>query len=296
MMPTFCCSSVVTAIIEAGAEPYFVDVDSSLNIDLNCAQNHFDENVFAVVAPHIYGIPIKNLETFGEHCKKRGIFLIEDCTQSFGMVDSKGKRAGETGDISIFSGGIGKPLMGPGGGWLIHNFEDTTDTMSLSANDFLLPPETLEETNEIMIDFVRRFTGAKWKRGCFEVLHSLKNRIAFLKRYLKIQSKPFAPRAMNNIEAALLCLQIDKAEQTQKLRNKNLNYWVKLLNDLPLEYFSPRRFKDAANCFPVLESHNENGAGVEQLRCVLEKNGIATQPAIHYYMSSQHILNIWQLR
>ncbi len=94
--------ATVAAIESSGAKPVLVDVDSEYyTIDLNKIKSFFNKKIKAIIAVHIYGqsADIKELQIF---CKKKGIHLIEDCSQAHGSSFRK-KKLGTFGIASCFS-------------------------------------------------------------------------------------------------------------------------------------------------------------------------------------------------
>ena len=62
--------------------------------------------------------------------KKKGIFVIEDVSQSFGLQHNN-KPAGLFGDFGVFSSGIGKTIFSCGGGWLISKSQKSFQNITL---------------------------------------------------------------------------------------------------------------------------------------------------------------------
>jgi dTDP-3-amino-3,4,6-trideoxy-alpha-D-glucose transaminase len=88
------------AVIHVGATPYAVDVNSQGLLDLDklfSANIKFD----AVIPVHMHGCMV-NMESLMTWAKPKGIVIIEDASQAHGCI-SKGVRAGELGDLAVFS-------------------------------------------------------------------------------------------------------------------------------------------------------------------------------------------------
>ena len=88
------------AVIHVGATPYAVDVDSQGLLDLDKLFN-LNIKLHAVIPVHMHGclVDMKSLITWS---KQRDIVVIEDASQAHGCA-SKGVRAGELGDLAVFS-------------------------------------------------------------------------------------------------------------------------------------------------------------------------------------------------
>jgi aminotransferase EvaB len=105
-----------TAIHAIGAQPLYVDVDSTrLTLAPSGLAKVLDRQPAAVIVTHLYG-QLADIEQIAEMCHSRGIPLVEDCAQSHG-ARRNGRMAGSFGDISCFSFYPSKNLgaLGDGG-------------------------------------------------------------------------------------------------------------------------------------------------------------------------------------
>ncbi len=89
------------AISYYGSKPVLVDVDDTLNIDVNLIEKKINKNTKAIMPVHLSGIP-SNLDKIKKICKKRNLIFIEDAAHAFGG-EYKNKQLGTIGDIGIFS-------------------------------------------------------------------------------------------------------------------------------------------------------------------------------------------------
>lgn len=111
-VPLYCCPVVFKAIVAAGHQPRFVDVDpSTLCVsleDLSVKQAGID----ALIVVHMFGnvADVPRLRA-----SLRGQPIVEDCAQSLGS-QLRGQPTGRFGDVSVFSFRSGKYLsVGDGG-------------------------------------------------------------------------------------------------------------------------------------------------------------------------------------
>ena len=116
----------------------------------------------AVLVPHLYGVRAASLQAIAELARQRGIAVIEDVAQAYGLQLDGGALAGSVGDAAIFSAGLGKPIMGPGGGWVILNRP--------CGPRPALAEELSEEGRGRVANFLRRFAGPG---GCAAARKSL---------------------------------------------------------------------------------------------------------------------------
>ncbi len=97
----FTFASTTNAIVQCGLEPVFCDIDDSYNICVESIERNLDENVCAIITPHIFGIPC-DVEKIEALAKKHGITVIYDGAQAFG-TRIEGKDIGCFGDACMFS-------------------------------------------------------------------------------------------------------------------------------------------------------------------------------------------------
>jgi dTDP-4-amino-4,6-dideoxygalactose transaminase len=89
------------AISYAGCKPIMVDVDKTLNIDVELLEKKITNKTKAIMPVHLSGIPAK-IDQIEKICKKHNLIFIEDAAHAFGGK-YKDKYLGTYGDIGIFS-------------------------------------------------------------------------------------------------------------------------------------------------------------------------------------------------
>ena len=72
-----------------------------MNFCLKDLKNKINKNTKAIIAVHLYGNPCE-ISEIRSICKKKGIYLIEDCAQAFGAEIRK-KKIGNFGDFGSFN-------------------------------------------------------------------------------------------------------------------------------------------------------------------------------------------------
>lgn len=86
----------------SGVKLELADVDpDTLNISVETLKRAVKPDTRAIVVVHLYGNPA-DVSSIQKFCKKRGLYLIEDCAQAVG-AKYKGEKVGTFGDISCFS-------------------------------------------------------------------------------------------------------------------------------------------------------------------------------------------------
>jgi dTDP-4-amino-4,6-dideoxygalactose transaminase len=92
----------VSAIINVGAVPIFVDIDEdSQNISPELINSKVSVKTKAIICVHLAGWPCE-METIMEISKNLNLYVIEDCSQAHG-AKYKGASVGSIGDIGCWS-------------------------------------------------------------------------------------------------------------------------------------------------------------------------------------------------
>lgn len=117
LAPAYNCGSEISAVLDSGAEVVLYQVDRWGTPYLQDVERRFTKKTKAVYLTHYFGFP-QAANAFSEMCKRRGVYLIEDCALSlFSMF--RGSNIGSVGDVSVFS--LSKTLPVPDGGVLTVN-------------------------------------------------------------------------------------------------------------------------------------------------------------------------------
>lgn len=120
IVPTYTYIAPVNAIKYVGAKVKFIDSNlSNWQLDELKFEKAITKKTKAVVVPHLYG-QMCNIQKIKNICKKRKIYLIEDCAQAFGCFYNN-KHLGTFGDISTFSFFGSKTITTGEGGMVITN-------------------------------------------------------------------------------------------------------------------------------------------------------------------------------
>ncbi|MFL0197702.1 LegC family aminotransferase [Clostridium sp. WILCCON 0269] len=138
IVPTVTFIAAVNPVKYLGAEPIFMDCDTSLNMDCGKLEEFFENEcimtdnglknkntnryIKALIVVHVFG-NMANVEKIKELTDKYKIKLIEDATEALGTYYTsgkyKGKFAGTIGDFGAYSFNGNKIITTGGGGILI---------------------------------------------------------------------------------------------------------------------------------------------------------------------------------
>jgi dTDP-3-amino-3,4,6-trideoxy-alpha-D-glucose transaminase len=124
------------AIIRAGAEPVWCDVDPSGGIDLERAEEalHEDPGIRALVPVHLYGHPL-DPDGLERLARDHDVVVIEDCAQSAG-AEREGKPTGLVGVAAAVSLYPTKNLGAMGDGGVILTGDEELARKARSLRDY----------------------------------------------------------------------------------------------------------------------------------------------------------------
>jgi perosamine synthetase len=122
----------IIPILSQGAIPVFADIDATYNMDPADVERKITPYTRAIIAVHLFGNPC-DLGAMKEIARRRGIALIEDCSQAH-MARYKGELVGTIGDIGCFSFQQSKHMTTGDGGMTITSNRAYADRMRLFAD------------------------------------------------------------------------------------------------------------------------------------------------------------------
>lgn len=102
IMPTFTIISCASAIVRAGCVPVLVDSDPlTWNMDLSQVEARITPRTTAIMAVHLYGLPV-DMKPLMALAQKHRLAVIEDAAEAIGQT-AYDTPCGAFGDISCFS-------------------------------------------------------------------------------------------------------------------------------------------------------------------------------------------------
>lgn len=137
LMPALNFHIVPGIVLKAGLKPVFADVHAQyMNLDPEEIEKRISPNTRVVIAPHLFGQPCA-IEAARELCRKKGIFLIEDCAHALGAKMS-GRQVGAFGHAAFFSFETVKHVNTLGGGMVVVESRQLAERIRGAAQE--LPP------------------------------------------------------------------------------------------------------------------------------------------------------------
>lgn len=133
ILPAFTIISCIMQIVRVGATPVLVDSDwTTWNMDINKIEAKITPRTKAILAVHIYGLPV-DLDPIIEMCRKYDLYLIEDAAEMIGQ-EYKGKPCGSFGDISTLSFYPNKHITTGEGGMILTNNKELAEVSAHLRN------------------------------------------------------------------------------------------------------------------------------------------------------------------
>jgi len=119
ILPAYLWVSVAAAVVNQGAIPVLADIDDTFCLDPASVESRITPRTSGIILIHMSGAP-GDVESIQAIARKRGLFLLEDCSQCAGG-SVHGKKVGGFGDIGIFSFQMNKNMTAGEGGCLVTN-------------------------------------------------------------------------------------------------------------------------------------------------------------------------------
>jgi len=132
IVPAFTFWATAQAVLMQNAIPIFVDIDPvTYNINPEKIEEKITERTKAIIVVHVHGLPC-DMDEINVIAKRHGIKVIEDAAHAYG-AQYKGKKAGNLGDMAMFSLNGTKNLPGGEGGFVTTNDPDFFEKARLTC-------------------------------------------------------------------------------------------------------------------------------------------------------------------
>lgn len=217
VLPSYICNSVLNAVIQAGACPVFADVDESLHVTVRTVESVLTPRTRCVIVPHLFGntAPVDEIETL---LRSRGIPMIDDAAQGFG-AQRGGRRIGTFGEFGIVCGGPGKPLATPAGAVLLMDDPE----LYRHAIGIVVPLES----SRVVLQRTLAFWFWRRLRRYTLILQVILQRLS-----VDFDDRRTDPHGLANLDAALLCEQLEHIESNKRQRTQNAHALLRMLEPL----------------------------------------------------------------
>ncbi len=237
LVQSFTCVAVPNSVLWAHATPIFVDIDSTLNIDLQDAKRKITKRTKAIVVQHTLGITA-DIASVRAFAKRHNLKLIEDCAHALGAYNAH-KQVGTDSDAAFFSFGRDKILSSVFGGVAIVNRTHikSIEYMSKKANT-LKDASAFWILQQILHPIIFSIVLPTYTIGIGKILLRFFQMIRLLSFPVypieKLGGKPdnFPSRYPNGL-ANLLCVQLRKLDRYNAHRKEIAAYYEHELRTQP---------------------------------------------------------------
>lgn len=256
-----------TAIVHAGMEPVWVDIDPE-RLTINCEEVEAllekDPNGYALILPvHLLGFP-NNIDRLIEIGKKYGVEVVEDSAQAHGSYFADKTRTGSKGILGTFSFYIAHNIQaGELGAITTSNSELKSLITQIKANGrYCDCPKCTRHQN--ICPYITNITKKKPDKHQYD-----DPRFLHLSLGYNFKTMEFAP--------ALALSQIKKADSTMRKRQDNVMYLNKRLEKYSSIFKLPVYDKDVSYLAYPIEIL-DNSINRTDLQIGLENKGVETRP------------------
>ena len=220
VLPTFCCTAVVTPVLAVGAKPVLADVGEQLNMTAATAEAVLTKKTKAIIVPHLFGNPAE-IDAIVELGHVENIRVVDDAAQALGATVD-GQAVGSFGDAGVLSFGAEKVCFGLGGGALVSRRKEALDGI---AQIELSKPKRVPTIDK----FLSTLTWRRWRRW------TLPLRCVFGERPAEPDSRPtpYRREAMSNLAAAVASSMMQTLRANISARRRRAQAYRELLGNCP---------------------------------------------------------------
>ena len=248
VIPTFCCTAVVSPILAVGALPVLADVGEDLSITAETVEAVLTDKTKAIIVPHLFGNPA-DIKAIMELARGRTIRVIDDAAQALGATID-GRPIGRLGDAGILSFGSEKVCFGLGGGIVVSR---NRDFLNGSSKIDLAPAELSPAVRNFLSTMIWR----RWRRWTLPVQAALSRVKTTTPDSPPI---PYRKEIMANLNAAVALSLMQTLPENIAARRARVQAYQDLLGTEERLEFIPHRSGSACltQVIRVLPKHRGN--------------------------------------
>ena len=217
VIPTFCCTAIVSPILAVGVIPVFADVGAELNITAESLDAVLTKKTKAIIVPHLFGNPA-DIDAIIDLTRDRKIRIIDDAAQALGATIA-GQPVGSLGDAGIISFGSEKVCSGIGGGAVVYRSKEAFKEYSQAD---LLPPAFSPTLKSFLDTMIWR----RWRRWTLPLSKALSNSADVSP---DLPPKPYRKEIMANLQAAVAATLMQTLHENLAARRARVQAYRELL-------------------------------------------------------------------
>lgn len=165
LVPDLTFAAVPASVVNVGAEPVFVDIESSTwTIDPKAVERSLSEKTKAIIVVHSFGHPA-DMDKILSVCAERGIYVVEDCAEAHGAT-YRGRPVGSIGDVGTYSF-YGNKILTTGEGGMV-----VTKNLELAERVRFLKDHAMDKKKRYFhpeVGFNFRMTNVQAAMGCAQL-------------------------------------------------------------------------------------------------------------------------------
>lgn len=269
IIQAYTCVSVVNSVIQSQAKPIFVDIDETLNIDIQDLKQKITPKTKAIIVQHTFWNPA-DIEKIKKICDEKNIVLIEDCAHSL-WAQYNSKKVGTFWDFAIFSFWRDKVISTVNWWFLVVNNQKYFDKIDEIKSNLI------HKSNKVILQNII-YIFVSYKAKIFYDFFSLWKVIIFVSRKLHL-----IPEVLEASEKA--CLNKDfyslypnalaylwyyELKKVDFYNEKRIYWAFKYIKELWEEFF-PKTLTNSKNTYLRLVYFNKNR---EELKSSFKQNNI----------------------
>ena len=223
IVPDLTFAASVNSILYTGAKPVLVDVNlETFNIDENLIEDKIGPNTKAIMAVHLYGLPV-NMDKIMALAQKYNLIVIEDAAEAFGSV-YKNRKVGSLGRVACFSFFGNKTITTGEGGMITFQRESDYNNAKILRDHGMNPAKPYWHDQ---VGFNYRMTNMQASIGCAQLEKAddfietkLRNAGIYKSRLNRIEGISFASDSIKSINTFWLVTIILTKEISGKSRDE----------------------------------------------------------------------------
>ncbi len=213
------CQDVVSAVLSAGYEPYFVDVNpDSGEVPIDQWERARQAGCHVAIVVHLYG-RIADVKSVREIFNSPDCLVIDDAAQAFGSACEFGF-AGTMGDIGLVSFGSSKHITSGGAAVLHKSPAIASETREQLQKIQYLTPHRAERAE---LDFRRRFNLAR--EALVDTGRATQGFVGLLADYDSTFRLSLDVKSISALE-----IELEKYPERARIRLANARHWAQALD------------------------------------------------------------------